>query len=332
MSESVKISAPGKLMLFGEHAVIYDHPCIVTAISKRASVKVSSLENAPYLLLDAPDLNIFHHTESLKGLGDKDAPKGVQFVETAVKNFAQVYGTIPGIHVETSSFSSDFGLGSSSAVTVCVIKGLTEIFGVKFTEAQIFDLCYKTILEVQGSGSGFDVASTIYGGTLYFLTGGKTIEQIGFDEKSKDTTAEEKNFPLIVAYSGEKADTVSMIQKVSQVAQTARQEIFDAIGYIVSQGKEAVLKKDWKKVGELMDQNQQYLSKLGVSTPKLDSLITAAKNAGALGAKLSGAGGGDCMIAIVSDETKAAVTSALTSAGGQVIDVLTNADGVKLDF
>lgn len=80
-----------------------------------------------------------------------------------------------------------------------------------------------------------------------------------------------------------------------------------------------------------MDNNQNLLEKLGISTPTLDAMIVAARGAGACGAKLSGAGGGDCMIALADDEHRSAVADAITRAGGQVIDVETGVEGVRVE-
>ena len=85
-------------------------------------------------------------------------------------------------------------------------------------------------------------------------------------------------------------------------------------------------------MGKLFDFNQEYLRDLGVSTDKLEDLISAAKKAGALGAKLSGAGGGDCMIALAPPARQNAVKDAITKAGGQVIDVRANAQGVRIEL
>src|SRR3989344_8101277 len=180
--KKITVSAPGKLMLFGEHAVVYGRPCIVTAVGQRMKITIQ-LTNNPVFQLDAPDVDIKNYQKSMDQLGTRDIPKGAKFVEVAVKNFlnqnpsslrAKRSNLYSGIKVTTKSeFNSKFGFGSSSASTVCVIKALSELFGKKLTDKQIFDLSYKTVLDIQGKGSGFDVASTIYGGTLYFVIGGK---------------------------------------------------------------------------------------------------------------------------------------------------------------
>jgi mevalonate kinase len=323
MKQAITVSAPGKLMLFGEHAVVYDHPCIVTAVSQRLFVTIQVQEKKE-LTIEAPDVEVTGYTKSLESIGKGDIPKGVRFIESAVKQFTEQYPIDFGITITTKSdFSSSYGFGSSSASTVCVMKALAEIFEIPLSNQELFDLSYASILAVQGTGSGFDIAASIYGGTVYFVTGGRVIEPL-FTEK----------IPLVIGYSGVKADTVSMISSVAKKAKESPDvvdSIYSDIEKIVNEAKEAVMQSDWKTVGQLMNKNQELLVKLGVSSVKLDAMTYAANNAGAFGAKLSGAGGGDCIIAISSTLYKVDMERAIEAAGGEIIQVETNAEGVRAE-
>lgn len=349
INQRITISAPGKLMLLGEHAVVYGRPCIVTAVGQRMKATVELTEKAIFQL-DAPDVQVTNYQKPMSELGKGDIPKGAKFVEIAIKNFitahpealschpersegsqalksrdsSQARNDRFGVKITTSSeFSSQFGFGSSSASTVCVIKALSELLEANLDKRAIFDLAYKTVLDIQGKGSGFDVAAAVYGGTLYFIKGGQTIEPLNVD-----------SIPLIVGYSGIKADTVTVVNQVLEESKKYPERIetiYDNISKLVGQSKQVVLSKDWASLGELMNKNQQLLKELGVSIKKLDDMISAAKNAGAYGAKLSGAGMGDCMIAIASEDRIEAVKAEITSAGGQVIDVEANVEGVKVE-
>ncbi|MBI2018112.1 mevalonate kinase [Candidatus Daviesbacteria bacterium] len=326
MIKQVQVSAPGKLMLFGEHAVLYGRPCIVTAVGQRMKATVT-LTDEPIFELNAPDVAVVHYQKLMHELGRGEIPKGAKFVEMAVYNFYNNYKSYikeSGIQVTTTSdFSSQFGFGSSSAATVCVIKALSQLTGSKLSNKAIFDLSYLTVLDIQGKGSGFDVAAAVYGGTLYFVIGGKVIKPLNLPY-----------LPLIVGYSGIKADTVDLINQVSRKAAKFPKvidDIYTSIGELVLQAKKAILKQDWETLGELMYLNQGYLSALGVSSGKLESMIHAAREAGAYGAKLSGAGGGDCMIALAPSKSKNGVEEAINKAGGQTIDVKTNVPGVRIE-
>ena len=322
MNKEISVSTPGKLMLLGEHGVVYGKPCLVTAVEQRLSAEISCTEN-PHLVINAPDVNIENYRKPMSEVGRGDIPRGVVFVENAVANFKNKYSFDEGVSIKTNSdFSASFGFGSSSASTVSVIKGLAEVFGKDLTKQEIFDLSYKTVLDVQGVGSGFDTAAGIYGGTLYFVGGGKEIEELA-----------KNDFNLVVGYSGQKADTTEIIKRVAAEHEesTRVEEIFEEIGELVEEGKVAFEKSDWERFGQIMTENQKLLVELGVSTEKLDTMISAALAGGAYGAKLSGAGGGDCMIALCARDKIDSVKKAILETGGEIIDVKVNAEGVKIN-
>lgn len=310
-------------MLFGEHAVVYDRPCLVTAVDQRMRVVVE-LTDGKAFKLEAPDVKIAGYSKPMDALGTGEVPKGANFVEVAVKNFVEKYPLKSGVSVSTKSdFSSQFGFGSSSASIVCVLKALSELTEKKLDTRQLFDLAYQTVLDVQGKGSGFDVAAAIYGGTLYFVTGGKIIEPLDISD-----------VPMIVGYTGVKADTSMIIADVAKKMKAQPERvgrIYDAITKLTNEARQRILEGDWERVGKLMDFNQEYLRDLGVSTETLEALIAAARAAGAWGAKLSGAGGGDCMIALVADNKRAEAEDAIRDAGGQVIHIHAHTSGVRVE-
>lgn len=292
-------------MIMGEHAVIYGQPCIVTAVDQRLEVKVERISG----------LRTRVHASQVKD---------TRFVDAALVKFFSTVGTSytkSAISLSVrSQFSNTVGFGSSSAVTVATLKALCLLFDISVSNKQLFDFCFEIVTGVQGLGSGFDLAAGIFGGTMLFRKGGETIAPIV------------QRVPLVVGYSGVKADTVSLVRRVGELYKTYPEKttrIFEAIGKLVLQGQEAIQKGEWQHLGTLMNFNQEYLRDLGVSTEKLESLISAAKSGGAYGAKLSGAGGGDCMIAVVSEETQKDVEHAIVQAGGQLMAVVTNAPGVR---
>ena len=301
----IRVSAPGKLMLMGEHAVVYDHPCLVTAVDKRLYVEAEIIDTNEDEII-APQV------------------KESRFVLETIAYFKKQFKINQFVKISTNGdFSHRVGLGSSSAVTVATFKALSLVFNINLSDRQIFDLSYYVNLAIQGVGSGFDIAIATFGKTIYFVTGGKTIEPLNL-----------KPLPLVVGYSGIKADTPFYIRKVREAfrsRQTQMDKMFEEIESLVMEGKLFLQNNDHEKMGKLMVKNHQLLQQLGVSIPKLDLMVEKSVEAGAWGAKLSGAGGGDCMIALVEDDKRRAVENAIKSVGGEIITVDNNADGVRVE-
>lgn len=320
----VKVSSPGKLMLMGDHAVVHDRQCLVTAVNQRLWVTIEETSQTGEILIDAPDVGLDQFVVSLKQGELTDLPKAAKFVVQAIRNFDQFHPVKTGLHLTTASdFNATFGFGSSSAVTVASIKALAELQQLALSEAQLFKLAYQTVLDIQGVGSGFDLAAAIWGGTLLFSTGGKEIRPLVV-----------KNLPLVVGYTGVKADTATLVKQVGGFLSAAPElvtPIFDTIQESVIQAEQDLEETNWAHLGQLMNLHQGLLNALGVSSPELERLVFAARSAGAYGAKLSGAGGGDCMIALVDNKTRSVVEEAIQTAGGQVLPVELSAPGIKVE-
>lgn len=294
-------------MLLGEHAVVFGQPCIVTAVDQR--LRVSAEKNFDgKLSVDAPQA------------------KETKFVDATVAKFFATAGRDiknRGVSLTIrSDFTSQVGFGSSSAVSVATAKALSLVFDIPLSDRQIFDLAYQVTLDIQGVGSGFDIAAATYGRTVMFKKAGEIIEPL------------QQAVPIIVGYTGVKADTptlVKMVMKKYVEHRKTMDKIFNGIGELVMKAKEAILAGDWERLGTLFNFDQDYLRDLGVSSEKLEALISAAKDAGAWGTKLSGAGGGDCMIAIGPQEKRSEIEQAIEQAGGRVMHVGTHAEGVRIE-
>ena len=179
-SKKYKAFATGKIMLFGEHSVVYGYPCIVAAVNKKITVE-SYLDNYPQDKIKSQ----FNDT---------------RFVCRAIELFKEEFAIKENITVNITSDIFNYGLGLSSAVTVATIKSLTQLFDIKLTNKQIFDLSYKVVLDIQKVGSGFDIASAIWGDIIYYKNFGEIIKPIN-----------NPGLNLVVGYSGVKANTVEMI-------------------------------------------------------------------------------------------------------------------------
>lgn len=310
-------------MIFGEHAVVYGYPCIVTAVNQRVHIAAQAIREDSFVV-DAPDLNIVHYKKPLQQLGAREIPKSVSFLEMCYKRFLEKFPQNGGVQVATKSdFSATFGFGSSSATTVAFAKALSKLYNISLTNHELFELCYQSVLDIQGVGSGFDIAAAIWGGTIYYVKPAKVVEIL--------TT---EPLPLVVGYTGIKADTATIVREVEYKRNTHKNDverIFHKIETLTRKAKLAIQEKNWIQVGFLMNENEKLLEDLGVQSKELDQMITIANASGAMGTKLSGAGKGDCMIAVTSPTNSNIIISSLKGICGGTLEVQTSAQGVRLE-
>jgi mevalonate kinase len=318
----ITASAPGKLMLYGEHAVVYGSPCIVTAVDQRVRVSIEP-NGEGEIHVCSPNVGLDEYHKKLKRLGKDDVPKSMQFVEHLIKRFYEKYQIKEGVRISTESdFSSQFGFGSSAAVVAALTKALSKYFDKEMDDKAIFEMAYQAVLDVQGVGSGFDVAASVYGGTIYYVTPGTIIETVYIED-----------LPMVVGYTGVKADTPTLIRQVAELKRNEKwvDSVFGDIADLVNRAKKYFVNQDFVQLGKLMNKNQKLLSTLNVSSVELDMLIKATKDAGAYGAKLSGAGGGDCMIALIDEKDRERIGKEIEQNGGVWMKVKTGAEGVRLE-
>jgi mevalonate kinase len=323
---TVCVSAPGKLMLLGEHAVVFGRPCLVTAVDARLHMTLTLLDE-PVYEIDAPDVGVQGARGRVaEALRDGAAlARGTRFIESSLAVFRDRFGLTNGVHIQThSDFASTLGLGSSSATVACALVGLVELQGIRVEPAILFELGLEAITRVQKAGSGFDLAAAIFGGTLWYRS----------TPQREIVPLEPPPLPLVVAYSGVKADTPTLVQGVA--GRLARDPsivngLFDLMAAVVTAGRPALAAGDWPRLGELMDTQHGLLHALGVDSPRLAALVCAAREAGAYGAKLSGAGGGDCIIALAPEGDRDSVEAVLRAAGGQIVPAAAHAPGVRVE-
>jgi mevalonate kinase len=312
-------------MLLGEHAVVYGRPCLVTAVDHRMEADVEVLSEE-ILELEAKDVRLEGYKKENSQLGLGEVPKAAKFVEFTVKNVIQKYNISNGFKITTKAgFKSTFGFGSSSAVTVCTAKAISELFDLGISNKELFDICYKTVLEVQGKGSGFDLAAAIWGGTILFQNKGEVVEPVNIP-----------NFDLVVGYTGQKYGTVQVLNEVKEIEKEFPEVVagvYDNLEYLVNKSVSLIKSEDpeiLRKLGNYMNFAQGQLETINVSSIELDTIIKTAREAGSYGAKLSGAGKGDCAIALVDSSNKFQVADAVSKAGFEIIDVKVGAEGVRV--
>ncbi|MGD8621507.1 MAG: mevalonate kinase [Anaerolineales bacterium] len=297
-------SAPGKIILFGEHAVVYGRPAIAVPLpSIRATVEVDALppKDRSGILIQSPALDL---SFLLSEVGSEN-PLGLA-VHLTLQTLQVTYPANMRITIR-SDIPLSAGLGSGAAVTVAMVRAICRHFSRSLGDEQISKIAYEVEKLHHGTPSGVDNTVISYEMPVYFQRG-KPVERFSIH----------KPISIVMGHSGESSSTAQVVGQVRKSWESNRsgyESTFDSIGRITDLAYAALKRGDLELLGPLMDQNQMHLEALGVSNKKLDHLIVSAKKAGAAGAKLSGAGQGGFMIALVEPAKAQAVMDALESAG-----------------
>jgi mevalonate kinase len=294
-------SAPGKIILFGEHAVVYGRPALAVPVMQvHADVDVSDSERTG-IWIDAPAVNLHAELNTLPS----DHP-----IASVINNifFLSHVSPFPDLEINiTSNIPVASGLGSGAAVTVALTRALAAHLNYSMTDEEVNAFAYEIEKLHHGTPSGIDNTVVTYAKPVYFVKG-QPIETFRVGEP----------FTIVIADTGIPAPTKESVGDVRKLWEADRKQwekVFDEIADI-SFAARRVIEEGWiKMLGVLMDENHAWLQQMTVSSPELDHLVEAARKAGALGAKMSGGGRGGNMIALVDPETAENVALALKEAG-----------------
>jgi mevalonate kinase len=279
----LKASAPGSLMLLGEYAVLYGKPALVCAIEQRIAVTLTPRRDQRIEIYSALH---GHHVTDLTQLEIK---KPFHFVLAVLKQFQ---GKLKyGCDLEiTSDFSDQMGFGSSAAVTVATLAVLVTWLNIRMSPHNLTRQGRNAVLQVQGMGSGADIAASVYGGIVSYQAQPMIAEKLA------------ATHPLTAWYAGYKTPTVEAIKQVQAYFATHPQlfkQLTNSIGQCAADGTQCVRKGEWTRLGEIMNMQQGLMESLGVNTPQLREMVdTLRAQTSVLGAKISGSGLGDCVIGL----------------------------------
>jgi mevalonate kinase len=299
-------SAPGKVILFGEHAVVYGRPAIAVPVTQvRAAATVEPAPPHSGLTLIASDLG--------KSVSLDTASQDEPLAAAARITLEHLSSPEPDATLTISStIPIASGLGSGAAVSTALVRALAGFLGHTPESAEISTLVFEVEKIHHGTPSGIDNTVVAYEQPVYFVRG-HPVERL--------TVA--APFTLLIGDTGTHSSTKSVVDHVRQAwkRDPARYDaLFDQMGDVVDEARRAIETGDVDTLGLLMDENHTLLIELDVSSPQLDELVDAARFSGATGAKLSGAGRGGNMIALVEDDLTEEVAEALREAGAvQVI-------------
>lgn len=311
-------SAPGEIFFFGEHSVVYNRLALATSVGRRITTEAEP----------ADDVRVESRFGTLKariedgGLTDIDSPGALKpFIKTTEQVFEK-FGKSCGFHMtEKADIPAGSGMASSAASSAAFLGALLKLLGKELPEREMVELVYQSELNIQGRASRTGPSCSVMGGVLQIK--GADISRI----------RGVKPIPIVIGYTGTPSltsVTTAHVKKLLDEKPDYINGLFDEIEAIAENGRKCLIEGNRQELGKLMNKNHALLQKLGVSSPELDKLVDSVQDI-ALGAKLTGGGGGGCMVALCNEEDVDEVAKIITENGGKPIITEIAAEGLKVE-
>jgi mevalonate kinase len=296
-------NAPGKIILIGEHAAVYGRPAIAVPVKQvRACVTVEDAAPGAGCTIVASDLN---RTVRLAYATLDDPLAAIARVTLEHLNAPE-----PDVIVTISStIPIASGMGSGAAVSTAIARALATHLNHLLDDRTISSLVFEVEKLYHGTPSGIDNTVVAHARPVFFVK-----------DRLTDTFTVKSPLYILIADTGIPSSTKAVVKDVRAGWEADRghyDAMFRSIGQISIMARAAIETGEHYALGALMDGNQWLLREMGVSSSEIDQLTQAARRAGALGAKLSGAGRGGNVIALVTEVTQAAVADAMRQAGAK---------------
>ncbi len=308
--------APGKVILFGEHAVVYGQPAIALPVSQvQAQATVEAATEGQGIHIIAEDLEKSYSLEEAPP-NDGGKPRYDDALRAIVISALEHIG-VGRTHDLTITVSSTIpmarGLGSGAAVSTAIVRAISKHFAHPLPPQTVSALVYETEKIHHGTPSGIDNTVIAFERPVYFVK----------DQKI-ETFSVKQPFLLAIADTGIASPTKIAVGDVRRAWEKQREkyeDLFHEVGTVAQMGRQAIERGEIETVGQLMNENHRLLQLVGVSSPELEGLVKAAREGGALGAKLCGAGRGGNIIALITQETRSRVEMMVRLAGAQGVIV-----------
>ena len=303
-----KGSGFGKVILFGEHFVVHGVPGIVSAIDATNDAEVKKISKG---------ITVKDVRKAAKGYAEEKRLQQLESIDRILRALGidpktvafdiLLGGTLPG-------FS---GLGASAASSVAITRAIAQEYGIRLTDERVNEIAYEAEKAYAGTPSGIDNTAATFGGLLWFkknmTIGDNTVEKLHI----------RKPVEIIIGSTGVIANTKAMVEGVAERKRKNPEKydlLFEQAEALALVGRKALLDYNLREVGELMNDNHRLLQEIEVSHEKLDLLVDIARKDGAFGAKLTGGGGGGCMVALTpGNELQERVAKAIEKAGYEVL-------------
>ena len=289
----IKAFAPGKVILFGEHSVVHNKPAIAVTINRGVDVELISREDK-IVTINVPliEYNKTHQMDNKKLIFQLDSQNKMitDYIYEVMNLFEFEHGF--DLTVDIKMYLGA-GLGSSAAVTVSCLKAISLFTGCEMTKEEIAKQARDIEIKIQGAASPIDTSMSTYGGIIY-IDEEFNLERIDFDMQ----------LPLIVSDCKKTGNTGKLVESVRQKYvkyPLIVGNIFNAMQEVAKKAKTALESGDSELIGDLMNINQGLLDSIGVNTLELSDMVYLTRKYGAKGSKLTGSGGGGCIIAYCPD-------------------------------
>ncbi|MFH0848743.1 MAG: mevalonate kinase [archaeon] len=317
--------APGKVILAGEHFVVQGAPALVAALRLYSTVTAEERSDS---WIEIESTSLGHAARFKKGRfqtirGGRPATSSLKpsyVLSEMLRRNLKMFKRGITVHIE-SEIPVGVGLGSSAAIAVSTMAAISKLFHGRIEKERIRKLAYQSETMIHGTPSGIDQTVATYGGIISYMRG-KNFTRIKPDQP----------LHLIIGNTKKTRSTGTMVAQVRRIMdQNAafKQEIMKSALEISREAIRAVQAGNLKKLGQLMNMNHELLQMVGASTIELDLLTLAARHAGAFGAKMTGAGGGGCMVALSPAGRERKIVQAIMNAGGEAYRLSIDEQGVR---
>ncbi len=286
MRETVTASAPSQAFLMGEHAVLYGSPALALSVDRRSFSTARKLDEG-HLRIRSHLLGTYEERDGSVLVSNPELER----VARGVKGVLSKYGVNSGVELEIrSEVPIGSGMASSASVAAAISKSLDGLFELEMSEEELLESVYLFEKIIHGKASKTGPACAVMGGVIWVEWMGEAMSarSLGF-----------KDVPLVMACTGKPSPTKEMIERVSLLGSLlpgVRDSVVKAISELVVRGKDAIMEGDYELLGMLMNVDQGLLYSLGVSSWEIERIVWKARESGSYGAKLSGAGGGGCVV------------------------------------
>ena len=317
----IKTSAPGKVHLIGEHAVVYSEPAIIAAIGNRTYVDISPAKDITYQDIAWPDIShtwkveqVFEITQKTfdlwkEGNEKKDFSKLFSFIKE--NGYEGYRASVLGLAMKNLGINQGFsitidskiptgaGLGSSASRAVAMTKAIAELFEKELSLEEINEIAFQQEKLIHGTPSGGDNSACCFGGLVWFK---KDQPKNQINSLKEEVPYKLENFVFVYTGPAQKT-TGELVQLVRELDEGYRTERIKKIGEMTYEMLDVLRRRNFQRMKEIINQTQKNLAELKISTEKIDQIAESVQEIGGA-AKLCGAGSGGIVLCYHQDKGK----------------------------